>query len=175
MSEDIEIKKIIENFDQFRSKSDRMSWHRYFFDLCHLVSQRSPDAQTRHGAVLVDHDNRVVSTGYNGFPGGGPDHLLPNTRPAKYPYIIHAEMNALLAARCDLRGCSLYVTGIPCKSCLLHVIGAGIKKIYFGPIPHVEDVDSTVVRSVLVRLYGIELWTHEANNKNVLVRVWPKI
>jgi dCMP deaminase len=150
----------IESFSQHRVLCDRLSWHKYFFDLAYLVAARSPDAQTRHGAVIVDKENRIVSTGYNGFPANGPDELLPNLRPEKYPYIVHAEMNALLSACCDVRGYSVYITGMPCKNCLLHLIGAGISKIFAGTTKFQEDSESMIAKAVLCEVYGVEVYTH---------------
>lgn len=169
-----DIENQIKNFENYRVDSNRINWVNYFFDLCYLVAERSPDSQTKHGAVIVDKDNKIVSTGYNGFPSGGPDNILPNQRPAKYPYIIHAEMNAPLSARCDVRGCIVYITGMPCKSCLLHLVGAGIRTIFIGNRLHVEDVDSSTVRSVLCYLYGVTICSHSDNNRGIIHPIWPK-
>ena len=159
------LEEIISDFSSHRSVViGRLSWVAYFFNLSYLVSERSPDAQTKHGAVIVDKENRVVSTGYNGFPRGGPDLLLPNIRPKKYPYIVHAEMNALLSARCDVTGFSIFVTGFPCKSCLLHIISSGIKEIFCGTRTHQEDKESSIVRSVLCEVYGVKTYLHDEGN-----------
>jgi dCMP deaminase len=159
----------IRNFSKYRVASERISWHRYFFDLCYLVSSRSPDAQTRHGAVIVDKENRIVSTGYNGFPSNGPDEILPNVRPEKYPYIVHAEMNALLSARCDVRGYSVYITGLPCRSCLLHLLGAGISKIFAGSRTFQEDSESMIAKAVLCELYGVSVYTQDSQDLDKIV------
>lgn len=163
------LRQKIENFSQYRAPCERLSWHKYFFDLAYLVAARSPDAQTRHGAVIVDKENRIVSTGYNGFPANGPDEILPNLRPEKYPYIVHAEMNALLAARCDVRGYSVYITGLPCKNCLLHLVGAGISKIFAGTTKFQEDHESMIAKSVLCEVYGIAVYTHESDSHDKIV------
>lgn len=164
-TDSLDIDNIISGFSKHRSTvTGRLSWVGYFFNLSYLVSERSPDSQTRHGAVIVDKDNRIVSTGYNGFPRGGPDLLLPNMRPAKYPYIVHAEMNALLSARCDVTGFSIFVTGFPCRFCLLHIISSGIKEIFCGTRTHQEDTESSVVRSVLCEVYGVKTYLHDKGN-----------
>tara|TARA_Y100000034_G_scaffold128891_1_gene184347 strand:+ start:616 stop:1062 length:447 start_codon:yes stop_codon:yes gene_type:complete len=132
-------------------------------ELAFLVRKRSPDAQTQHGAVIVDENNRLISTGYNGFPPGGPDHLIPNIRPHKYDFIIHAEMNAILSSKQDLSRCTIYVTGVPCKSCLLHIFGSGIKNIIFGDISYEEEEKDLLFKAYLYSLYDIDLWRYDAS------------
>ncbi len=108
---------------------DRPSWDRYFLDLAQAVARRSPDPNTQHGCVLVDTDNRVVSTGYNGPIAGLAHELVPLTRPEKYDWFIHAEDNAVCFARTDLRGCTAYVTGMPCAACFRRLLQVGVKRI----------------------------------------------
>jgi len=143
---------------------NRIDWDEYFMELAFLVRKRSPDAQTQHGAVIVDQNNRIVSTGYNGFPSGGPDNLIPNLRPEKYDFIIHAEMNSILAAKQDLSGCTIYVTGTPCKSCFLHILGSGISSVVFGDISYEEYENDQMIKAHLYSLYDIELWFYDKNN-----------
>jgi dCMP deaminase len=93
------------------------------------ASARSHDAQTQVGCVIVDVDHRVLASGFNGFPPGFPDNRLPNTRPEKYKYVVHAELNAIASSRQDLRGSSLYSTHTPCPDCAKAIITAGIKRV----------------------------------------------
>jgi dCMP deaminase len=109
--------------------TDRPSWDEYFLDLAEQVSRRSPDPNTKHGCVLVDADNRVVSTGYNGPVAGLPNDMVPLTRPEKYDWFIHAEDNAVAFARCDLRGATAYVTGMPCSACFRRLLQVGVTRI----------------------------------------------
>lgn len=114
-----------------------LSWDSYFMSLAYLVSMRSPDAQTQHGCVIVDKNNRIISTGYNGFLPGCLDSHMPNLRPKKYQHVIHSEVNAVLNAKQDLSGCKSYQTGNPCNECLKVMAMAGIKEIIVGDISHV--------------------------------------
>jgi dCMP deaminase len=107
----------------------RPSWDEYFLVIAEQVSRRSPDPNTHHGCVLVDSDNRVISTGYNGPVGGLPNDVVPLTRPEKYDWFIHAEDNAVAFARCDLRGSTAYVTGMPCAACFRRLLQVGVKRI----------------------------------------------
>jgi dCMP deaminase len=108
------------------------SWDQYFLGMAFFVSMRSKDAQTKHGAIIVDDSNIVLGMGYNSFARGLPDSEYPNTRPEKYPYMIHAEENAIFNCNANLRGIKnirLYVTGSCCFNCIQRVAQVGIKKI----------------------------------------------
>jgi len=109
-----------------------MDWDHYFLRIAEAVSQRSPDPNTKHGCVLVDKNNRVLSTGYNGPIQGLPSELLEWERPQKYLWMIHAEDNAVTFAKCDLEGSTAYITGRPCVPCLRRLIQAGVSRVVFG-------------------------------------------
>jgi hypothetical protein len=72
--------------------SDYLSWDEYFMGVAFLSGMRSKDPSTQVGACLVDADNHIVGIGYNGFPRGCSDDVLPWARSApddlhkKYPY-----------------------------------------------------------------------------------------
>jgi deoxycytidylate deaminase len=108
----------------------RPNWHEYFIGLAHAVSMRSHDIQTQHGCVITDSSNRILGVGYNGFPKGVDDSKLPNIRPDKYPWMIHAERNAL--SNCTIRPENgiAYVTGQCCNDCIMALHQEGIKKVY---------------------------------------------
>jgi dCMP deaminase len=109
----------------------RPNWDEYFLGICDAVSERSHDEETRVGVVITDASNRILATGYNGFPPGCDDKMLPARRPEKYAYMVHAEMNAIASSRQDLRGASLYVSHSPCRECTKAIITAGIRRIVF--------------------------------------------
>ena len=111
---------------------ERPSWDDYFMAIAEQVSRRSSDPHTQHGCVLVDRDNRVISTGYNGPVAGLPNGMVPMTRPEKYDWFIHAEDNAVAFARCDLTGATAYVTGPPCSACLRRLLQVGVRRIVYG-------------------------------------------
>lgn len=108
---------------------NRPDWVDYFLGLAIVVSQRSHDAQTKHGCIITDSNNRILGLGYNGFPRGLSDSLLPNLRPDKYPWMIHAERNAL--SNCTIRPDNgiAYVTGQCCNDCIMALHQEGIKKV----------------------------------------------
>jgi len=110
---------------------NRPNWKQYFINIAEVVATRSHDAQTQVGAVIVDKQNRIVSTGYNGFPPGSNDDNLPTKRPEKYPYMIHAEMNAIINSKQSLHGTTLYCTLMPCHECCKAIISAGITTVVY--------------------------------------------
>ena len=114
-----------------RREITRPSWDRYFINIAETVSTRSHDGETQVGVVIVDENKRILATGYNGFPPGLDDSHLPNLRPDKYPFMVHAEINAIASSRTDLRGSSLYCTYSPCRDCTKAIITAGVQKVVF--------------------------------------------
>ena len=80
--------------------------------------------------------NRIVSIGYNGFLNGCSDEDFPWSREGefletKYPYVVHAEPNAILNCTSSLKGATLYVTLFPCNECAKLIIQSGIKEVVF--------------------------------------------
>lgn len=114
---------------------DRPKWDIYFMSLCFVIAERSIDPSTKHGAVWVSSDKRILSTGYNGPIKNSYDKQVPLTRPEKYDFIIHAESNCLLShygSSQDIKGSTMYITGEPCSSCLQMMLQKGIKHIVYG-------------------------------------------
>ncbi|MBA7575192.1 hypothetical protein ES708_17013 [subsurface metagenome] len=84
-----------------KKRTDYLSWDEYFMGVALLSSQRSKDPNTQVGACIVNPKNKVVGVGYNGFPTGCSDDEFPWAREGeyldtKYPYICHAELNAVI-------------------------------------------------------------------------------
>lgn len=109
-------------------------WDRRFLGMANLVATWSKDPSTGVGAVITDAKNRVVSMGFNGFPRAvrDDDELLMD-RDEKLRRTIHAEDNALLFARQDVTGCTIYVTHPPCARCAAKIIQAGISRVVSRP------------------------------------------
>lgn len=122
-----------------------------------VVAERSHDAETKVGAVLVNNKSgAIMATGFNGFVRGANDTLLPTTRPLKYEFILHAEQN--LIANCARHGismgdCTLICTLSPCKLCMRLMINCGITKVVvkdlyrdFEDILRMPDVKTTLTK-----------------------------
>ena len=143
-------------------RMDVLSWDEYFMGLAHLSAMRSKDPSTQVGAVIVSGEHRVVSIGYNGFPNGCSDHEFPLDREGdfgatKYPYVVHAELNAILNSKNDLRGCSIYVSLFPCNECAKAIIQSGISRIVYESDKY-ADTDATIASKRMLRAAGVELY-----------------
>ena len=116
-------------------RQEYISWDEYFMGVAMLAARRSKDPSTQVGACIVSQDNIIISTGYNGMPKGCSDDEFPWDRTGedtKYPYVVHAELNAILnASGRDLRGSRLYVALFPCNECAKAIIQSGIREIYY--------------------------------------------
>ena len=144
---------------------NRPDWTNYFLGLAKVVSQRSHDTQTQHGCVITDSSNRVLGLGYNGFPRGLCDHSLPNVRPDKYPWMIHAERNAL--SNCAIRPENgiAYITGQSCNDCIMALWQEGVTTVimakYHGT--HLFDHDAQKRFDTFVKMSGINISYVEPN------------
>ena len=116
-------------------REDYISWEEYFMGVALLAAQRSKDPNTQVGACIVSEDNIILSTGYNGFPCGCGDDSFPWDRTGedtKYPYVVHAELNAILNANGkSLRGARLYVALCPCNECAKAISQSGIREVIY--------------------------------------------
>ncbi len=118
-------------------RQDYLSWDDYFMGVALLAAQRSKDPNTQVGACIVDSEKRILSTGYNGFPLGCSDDEFPwgrdkNSGETKYPFVVHAELNAILNSQGkNLTGAKLYVALFPCNECAKAIIQSGIKEVVY--------------------------------------------
>ena len=116
-------------------RTDYISWDEYFMGVAKLAARRSKDPSTQVGACIVSQDNIIISTGYNGMPKGCSDDEFPWDREGeetKYPYVVHAELNAILNANGrDLRNSRVYVALFPCNECAKAIIQSGVKEVVY--------------------------------------------
>lgn len=113
-----------------------LDWDEYFMGMAHLAAFRSKDPNTQVGACIVNPERHVVGMGYNGFPMGCSDDVYPWEREGefldtKYPYVVHAELNAILNSIQPLKGCTLYVSLFPCNECAKAIIQSGIDTVVY--------------------------------------------
>ena len=100
--------------------------------IAEAVALKSKDPSSKMGCVIVDKNKRVVSLGYNGMiQGANESKMTLSERPMKYYFVIHSEMNALIFAKHDLTGCTLYNRVATCENCLKHCLQAGIKRFVY--------------------------------------------
>jgi len=121
---------------QVKKRSNYLSWDQYFMGVAILSSMRSKDPNTQVGACIVNQKKRIIGIGYNGLPVGLSDDEFPwgNEGPfleTKYPYVVHAEPNAILNSIEKLDNATMYVTLFPCNECAKLIIQSGIKEIVY--------------------------------------------
>jgi dCMP deaminase len=120
-----------------KKRQDYISWDEYFMGVALLSACRSKDPNTQVGACIVNDKNKIVGAGYNGLPIGCSDDEFPwskqgNFLDTKYPYICHAELNAILNnIGMDLKGCKIYTALFPCNECTKAIIQSGITEIIY--------------------------------------------
>lgn len=133
-------------------RDNYISWDEYFMGIALLSSYRSKDPNTQVGACIVDDNNKIMSVGYNGFPKGCSDDEFPWERSGdefdtKYPYVCHAELNAILnAGGRNLSGCKIYVALFPCNECAKAIIQCGIKEVIYISDKYKDSVNNRVSR-----------------------------
>ena len=129
----------------------RITWNEYFMYIAELVALRSKDPHTQVGAVIVNEENKIMSVGYNGAPRDFDDNKVPWNRDPqlpytqqKYPYICHAELNAVInygGPLKDFKNSTVFVTLFPCDSCVKLLSQIGVKKvIYLYDYHHDEPI-----------------------------------
>ena len=146
-----------------------ISWDEYFMRVAYLSSHRSKDPSTQVGACIVNKDNHIIGTGYNGMPGLCEDKAMPwdkEGRPedTKYPYIVHAEVNAVLnTVFSDLSSCRIYVTHKPCPDCLKVLLTKKIRIIIYS-----EDLweNHNPVIQRLCESAGVSLHRYDIESKS---------
>lgn len=144
---------------------NNISWEKYFVSLVKVNASKSKDPNTKVGAIIVNNDNKVISMGYNCMPL---DHdQFPWDREAakqidtKYPYVIHAEINAILNASESTKGSSIYVSLFPCSYCAKTLVQAGVKKIFYIDDKYHNTEDAEIARKIFKDL---KIETIQINN-----------
>lgn len=120
-----------------KKRTDYITWDEYFMGVALLSAKRSKDPNTQVGACIVNNKNKIVGAGYNGLPIGCHDDDFPWDKQGefldtKYPYICHAELNAILNnIGMDLHGCKIYTALFPCNECTKAIIQSGITEVIY--------------------------------------------
>ena len=155
-----------------------ISWDQYYMSIAQLVKSRSKDPVTQVGACII-MNNRVISTGYNGFPTGLSNLDFPWTKgnkddtKNKHYYVVHAEMNAILSAKKDITGSSIYVTLFPCNECAKAIIQSGIKKVvYYNIDESSEDkINKNNAVKNMFKAAGVDIVQYSRINKTINIEI----
>ena len=139
-----------------------LSWDDYFMSVALLSGKRSKDPSTQVGACIVNRNNIIESIGYNGLPKGCSDDEFPWEKEGemlntKYPFVVHAELNAILNAKGkDLSGCKIYVALFPCNECAKAIIQSGISEVVYLSDKY-ANTDSVKASKMMFKCAGVEL------------------
>jgi dCMP deaminase len=137
-------------------------WDLRFCELAEFISNWSKDPKAPVGAVLVSKRGGDVSVGYNGFPMDVEDSAerLEDVE-IKLELVVHAEVNALIAAGSRAAGSEIFVVGKPvCSRCAGLIIQAGVLRV-IAPSPETLDPSSKWYKT---GKYAIQMF-HEAGLK----------
>ncbi len=160
-------------------RTDYLSWDEYFMGIAMLAAQRSKDPNTQVGACIVSPDNIIISTGYNGMPKGCSDDEFPWARSGaenetKYPYVVHAELNAILNANGrDLRGSRVYVALFPCNECAKAIIQSGIKEVVYLSDKY-KDTMMNLVSKKMLDAAGVKCTQLHTNRTEIVLDLTPE-
>lgn len=155
-------------------REDYLSWDEYFMGIAILSSYRSKDPNTQVGACIVNNNNRIMSMGYNGFPAGCSDDEFPWERQGcdydtKYPYVCHAELNAILNCRgANLEGSRIYVALFPCNECAKAIIQSGIKEVVYLSDKYADTMGTKASKRML-NAAGVKLTKLSITRDSVVI------
>ena len=160
-------------------RAEYISWDEYFMGIAMLAARRSKDPNTQVGACIVSQDNIIISTGYNGMPKGCSDDLFPWGREGdpemtKYPFVVHAELNAILNANGrDLRGSRVYVALFPCNECAKAIIQSGVKEVYYLSDKYADSM-STLASKRMLMSAGVKFTQLRTSIKEITLDFTPE-
>ena len=158
-------------------RTDYISWDEYFMGVAKLAARRSKDPSTQVGACIVSPDDIIISTGYNGMPKGCSDDEFPWDREGaetKYPYVVHAELNAILNANGrDLRGSRVYVALFPCNECAKAIIQSGVKEVVYLSDKY-ANTPGVLASKRMLAAAGVKCTRLEAKTKSITIDLVPE-
>lgn len=139
-----------------------------YMGMAWMYAYMSKDPSTQVGSIIVTTDNRPLGFGYNGPPKQIRDDEINWTRPDKYPFILHAEHNALKHCSENPRGATLYVTGKPCRACMLEIVERGIFKVIYHDFASdkssmLASIEEWEITKEIARLGGVQLEAFKGN------------
>ena len=116
-----------------------------------------------------------MGIGYNGFPAGCGDDKLPWAREGptletKYPYVCHAEVNAVLnKCAADIRGARIYVALFPCNECAKIIIQSGIREVVYLSDKY-HDSEQCQASRRMFEMSGVKTRRHVPEKREITIR-----
>ena len=153
-----------------------INWTQYFMGVAKLSAFRSKDPNTQVGACIVNEANKIVGVGYNGLPWGCEDNEFPwevregDLYETKYPYVVHAELNAILNSTGQLKGCRIYVSLFPCHECVKAIIQSGIKEVVYMSDKYADEAN-TIASKKMFDMVGIKYRIYEKTSRKLTIEL----
>ena len=92
----------------------------------------------------------------------------------KYPYVVHAELNAVLNANGrDPRGSKLYVALFPCNECAKAIIQSGVKEVYYLSDKYADSM-STLASKRMMMSAGVKFTQLRTELKEITLDFIPE-
>ena len=132
-----------------------ISWDECFMTMAETVSMRSKDMTTKVGVIIVSEEKNHVAIGYNGFPTGMSENQ--SRWDNKNSYVVHAELNAVINAKADLTGWTVYTTMFPCTECTKMLLQTGVSRVVYKDRSSASVEDSWKFSKVLLEEMGISV------------------
>ena len=156
-------------------RKDYITWDEYFMGIALLSAERSKDANTQVGACIVSDENKILSVGYNGMPTGCNDDDMPWGREGakldtKYPFVCHAELNAILNSGTSLRGARLYVSLFPCNECAKAIIQCGIAEVIYCENKY-AGTDGVRASTKMFEMAGVKMTHYKPSGRKITMEV----
>lgn len=145
-------------------RKDTMTHDLVAMNIACITSKESKDPSTQVGACITSSDDRVISTGYNHNPIEWNEDDFPwrndisiiGEENTKYPYIIHAEVDAI--SKCsnknEIKNGTIYITLFPCINCAKQIVLHKIKKVVYAE--YRDTLEATCSKRLLEKC-GVEL------------------
>ena len=141
--------------DILGSRKNYLSPDDTFIAIARVVARQSKDPITQTGAVVVDKNNKLLAVGYNDWAKGIKDGSLSwsndfgenkkDILKTKYPYVVHAEVNAILNAGGLVEDGKIYCLLFPCNECAKIIIQSGIKTVFYEDDRQDRDKNSFAI------------------------------
>lgn len=145
--------------DTLRGRKNCLSPNDVFMAIARIVAQQSKDPITQTGAVVVDKNYKLLGVGYNDWPRGIENGAFSwsndfgenkkNILKTKYPYVVHAEVNAILNASGLIENGKIYCLLFPCNECAKIIIQSGIKTVFYEDDRQNRDKNSFAISKKL--------------------------
>ena len=89
----------------------------------------------------------------------------------KYPYVCHAELNAILnRSSGSLKNARIYVSLFPCNECAKAIIQTGIKEVVYWDDKY-ADTDGVKASKMMFRLSGVAIRQYQPTDREIKIRV----